>query len=83
MHARVMYHALHKSRLAQSNIIQDVGVPYARANEFVVYLDTSLSLYPLWLCPLSQTGKSQDSPYGLPAAKLDPESPEMLLNFGV
>lgn len=83
MHTRVMYHALHKSGHAKRYIIQDVAIPYPAADEFVEYLDRDLGFYPLWLCPLLQTGRSQKTPYGLLAEKMDPTAPEMLLNFGI
>jgi delta24-sterol reductase len=83
MHTRVMYHALHRSGLADEFIIQDVAIPYPSAEEFVNYLDRAFTHYPLWLCPLKQTGKSSNSTYGLTAEKPAPNAPEMLLNFGV
>ncbi|KAK9352070.1 hypothetical protein V1505DRAFT_318393 [Lipomyces doorenjongii] len=85
MHTRVMYHALHKSGHSKSYIIQDVAVPYENAGEFVDYLHVSFRHYPLWLCPLRQTGKSDSSLYGLMAqkAKADPNAPTMLLNIGI
>jgi delta24-sterol reductase len=83
MHTRVMYHALHQSGHSKRYILQDVAVPYPTANEFAEYLDDTFKLYPLWLCPLRQTGRSQQSPYGLLAEKADPTAPAMLLNFGV
>lgn len=83
MHTRVMYHALHKSGLAQKYIIQDVAIPYPRASDFVEYLDKDFKNYPIWLCPLKQTGQSSESPRGLLAEKGSTELPDMLLNFGV
>lgn len=54
-----MYHALHKSGLADSYILQDVGVPYESASEFADWLHSpeNFGHYPLWLCPLRQPGK--------------------------
>ncbi len=83
MRTRVMYHALHKSGLSHQYIVQDVAVPYTAAEEFLHYLDQSFGHYPLWLCPLRQTGKIPGSPHGLLAEKASLNSPEMLLNFGV
>ncbi len=83
MHTRVMYHALHKSGFAKRYIIQDVAVPYPGAEDFAQYLDTHFGHYPLWICPLRQTGQLPDSPHGLLAEKPDKKAPDMLLNFGV
>lgn len=52
MHARIMYHALHRSGLGQQFIVQDLAVPNENAEDFVNYLDKTLHAYPLWLCPL-------------------------------
>ncbi|KAL9071518.1 MAG: hypothetical protein Q9157_005432 [Trypethelium eluteriae] len=52
MHTRVMYHALHQSGHADRYIVQDIGMPYKRAEEFVNYVDANFGLYPLWLCPV-------------------------------
>lgn len=83
MHTRVMYHALHKSGLHKSYIIQDVAIPYPKASEFVDYLEQSFGHYPIWLCPLKQTGQSTESPRGLLAEKGNADTPDMMLNFGV
>jgi Delta24-sterol reductase len=52
MHARIMYHAWHRSGIGQRYIIQDMAVPNENAEEFVSWLDRSVQAYPLWLCPL-------------------------------
>ncbi|EXU95463.1 FAD/FMN-binding dehydrogenase [Metarhizium robertsii] len=52
MRTRVMYRAVHGSGLADAYMVQDVGVPFARAAEFRAWLDGALGIYPLWLCPL-------------------------------
>lgn len=83
MHTRVMYHALHKSGLSQDNIIQDVAIPFPVAEEFVNWLHDNFGHYPLWLCPLRQSGKAASSPYGLLAEKPIASAPEYLMNFGV
>ncbi|KXJ88836.1 FAD binding domain protein [Microdochium bolleyi] len=87
MHAKVMYHALHKSGLSDQYIIQDVGVPYRAADEFRGWLDANFNIYPLWLCPIKI--RRDDGPevagHGLHADFADPaKTPEpILLNFGV
>jgi len=82
LHTRVMYRALHQSRLSDFYVIQDVGIPYGRAEEFAEWLDKCLDVYPLWLCPLSLKRDEKDSGYGLHAEFADPETKPML-NFGV
>lgn len=83
MHTRVMYHALHQSGHSTRYILQDVAVPYKAADKFLNWLHDNTGIYPLWICPLNQRGKSADSPNGLLAEKADTDSPEYLLNFGV
>ena len=83
MHTRVMYHALHQSGLAAQYIIQDVAIPYPKAEEFMRYLDSSFQSYPVWLCPLKQSEKGTASTHSLQANKTKQKLPEMMLNFGV
>ncbi|KAH7041483.1 FAD binding domain protein [Microdochium trichocladiopsis] len=88
MHAKVMYHALHKSGLSDQHVIQDVGVPYAHATVFREWLDREFnSIYPLWLCPIKirRDDGMEVAGHGLHADFADPEKmPEpILLNFGV
>lgn len=83
MHTRVMYHALHQSGLANQYMIQDVSVPYHAASEFMDYLDQSFGHYPIWIVPLSQSGKSAESGRGLLVENPDTESPDKMINFGV
>jgi delta24-sterol reductase len=77
-----MYHALHQSRLSSQYIIQDVAIPYAQASTFMTYLETSFKRYPIWLCPLKQSGKTA-STHSLQVGKTNRKMPEMMLNFGV
>ena len=67
MHTRVMYRALHPSGLADFYMVQDVGVPFAKAEEFTLWLHESLEIYPLWLCPLRLRRDSPDAAHGLHA----------------
>lgn len=83
MHTRVMYHALHQSGLSDLYIVQDVAIPYPKASEFMTYLGTSFKNYPIWLCPLKQSGKEIASTHSLQADKTKLELPNMMLNFGV
>ncbi|KAK8045276.1 FAD binding domain-containing protein [Apiospora rasikravindrae] len=41
LHTRMLYRALH-----------DLALPYETAEAFVDYVDDSLGIWPLWLCPL-------------------------------
>jgi len=52
LHTETMYHALHKSGLADQYIVQDIGFPYEEIPAFIDYLDRTLGFYPIWLCPL-------------------------------
>ncbi|RYP10438.1 hypothetical protein DL764_000621 [Monosporascus ibericus] len=83
MHAKIMYHALHKSGLSDQYIIQDVGVPYEAAEEFHEWLHQTVNIYPLWLCPIRLRRDTPDSGHGLHADFADPTTPEVCLNFGV
>jgi delta24-sterol reductase len=49
MYSRTMVHALHRSGLASRTIIQDYGVPYDAAAEFVKWTDERTRCWPLWL----------------------------------
>ncbi|KAI1277571.1 FAD binding domain protein [Xylaria sp. FL0933] len=84
MHARVMYHALHKSGLSDTYIIQDVGVPFDAVEAFYEWLHETLHIYPLWLCPIRVRRYTTNAAHGLHADFADPSStPEIMLNFGV
>ncbi|KAI8948282.1 FAD binding domain protein [Xylaria longipes] len=83
MHARVMYHALHKSGLSDTYIIQDVGVPFDAVEAFYEWLHEALHIYPLWLCPIRVRRYSPDAAHGLHADFADARTPEVMLNFGV
>ncbi|KAI1827419.1 FAD binding domain protein [Xylaria intraflava] len=83
MHARVMYHALHKSGLSDTYIIQDVGLPFESAGAFYDWLHETLHIYPLWLCPIRVRRYTPDAAHGIHADFADPATPEVMLNFGV
>ncbi|TVY15101.1 Delta(24)-sterol reductase, partial [Lachnellula arida] len=83
MHTRVMYVALHKSGLASQYIVQDVAIPYSKAEDFMQYLETEFKHYPIWLCPLKQSGRDIASTHSLQVEKTNRKMPEMMLNFGV
>jgi delta24-sterol reductase len=52
MYSRTMVHALHRSGIASRAIIQDYGVPYDAAEEFIKWTDARTGIWPLWLCPV-------------------------------
>ena len=58
MHTRIMYHALHASGYTDRYIIQDIAFPTGNAAPFVEYVDQTFGIYPLWLCPLREDGRS-------------------------
>ncbi|KAI9738408.1 MAG: hypothetical protein M1834_008911 [Cirrosporium novae-zelandiae] len=80
MHTRVMYHALHKSGLSDSYIIQDLAVPYSAAPDLISYIDSTLDIYPLWLCPLLQMDNNNNKNFSMyPHTRTNTP----LLNIGV
>lgn len=52
LHTRMLYRALHASGESARFFVQDLGIPYDAAEEFVRYTTESLNIWPLWLCPL-------------------------------
>ncbi|CAM1507890.1 Fc.00g047380.m01.CDS01 [Cosmosporella sp. VM-42] len=79
---RVMYRALHKSDLSDFYMVQDVGVPYDKAEEFQNWLHDQYNIYPLWLCPLRIQRDTPDSGHGLHSEFAKKGTPD-LMNFGV
>lgn len=86
MHTRELYHMMHASGHHTKALIQDVAIPYSKAEEFLAYLDEQWGFYPIWLCPLRLSGMNKDAPHGMVARKAknkcDGEE-DMLMNFGV
>lgn len=86
MHTRKMYQALHASGQAQTFIIQDLALPSETAQKFIEYVDSSLAIYPLWLCPLRPDSKAPmhtlpQPPSPSPSSQ-PPQTP-LLVNIGV
>ncbi|KAI3321241.1 hypothetical protein HD806DRAFT_503492 [Xylariaceae sp. AK1471] len=52
LHTRMLYRALHASGESARFFVQDLGIPYDTAEEFIKYTTRSLNIWPLWLCPL-------------------------------
>lgn len=61
MYSRTMVHALHRSGIASRTIIQDYGVPYDAAEEFVKWTDERTGIWPLWLCPVKSAPEGERS----------------------
>ena len=88
-HTRMMYHALHRSGLANRYIVQDIAIPYEHASEFLAYLDTNFRNYPIWLCPLKTRTGSELPQSGLllpvepKHGQTDGKASTNMINFGV
>lgn len=61
LHTRMLYRALHSAAgsggMADRLVVQDLAVPYDKAEEFVEYTAREFGIWPLWLCPLLTGGK--------------------------
>ncbi|KAF2020357.1 FAD-binding domain-containing protein [Aaosphaeria arxii CBS 175.79] len=78
MYSRTMIHALHRSGLASQAIIQDLAVPYEKAEDFIRWTDERTGLWPLWLCPV------KPSPQGEKSFSMGKQiGPEMQLDIGI
>ncbi|PHH61346.1 hypothetical protein CDD81_480 [Ophiocordyceps australis] len=82
MHTRMLYRALHASGESARFIIQDLTLPYAKAEEFIHYTTRQFAIWPLWLCPLKQTPPPTFHPF---TGETDPASakPSDMLNVGL
>ena len=82
-----LFHALHKSGLADQYIVQDVAVPLSRAPDFMCYMHDRWGYYPIWLCPLKITGTPplfhRKVTKSIEEAAETGVEPELLLNFGL
>lgn len=58
LHTRELYRALQASGISQQYIVQDLALPEQTAVEFMEFVDKSLGIYPLWLCPLQPDDRS-------------------------
>lgn len=83
LRTKVAYHALHKSRMSDQYIVQDIGFPYATVGKFVEYVDHKFGFYPLWLCPLKMDEETSLRPRNMAAFAPDARSPGMMLNIGL
>ncbi|KAL5598553.1 hypothetical protein BROUX41_003517 [Berkeleyomyces rouxiae] len=78
MHTRMLYRALHGSGESARFVVQDMGLPYARAADFIDYTAATFDIWPLWLCPLRRA----PPPTFHPHAAADDAANE-LLNIGL
>ena len=83
LHAATMYHALHKSGLADSYLMQDVAVPLASAQEFMPWVDKRWGCYPVWLCPLNMAGPPPLFHRSMLEEQQEGRGEGLMLNFGV
>ncbi len=74
---RRMYRFLHAGNLSSRYIVQDLCMPEERAADFVDWLDRTLDIYPLWICPLEPDGRDA-SP--LSPGEIDTD---LIVNVGV
>ena len=86
MHARVMYHALHRSGLTDDFILQDMAVPASRVPEFSDWLDSEegmcRNIYPRWLCSLKAGENVSMNPHGMNDVSHEGKE-DFLLNIGL
>lgn len=83
LRSKTMYHALHKSHLADEYIVQDIGFPYATVPQFVDWLHQKFGFYPLWLCPLKVDKEFPLQPKQLAPFAPNARSPGMMINVGI
>lgn len=78
MYSRTMAHALHRSGLSSQTIIQDLAVPYEKAEAFIEFTDEKTGLWPLWLCPVKAPPHDECN---FSVANVEPE--KTLLDIGI
>ncbi|KID77892.1 Delta(24)-sterol reductase [Metarhizium brunneum] len=85
MHTRMLYRALHASGESARFVVQDLALPYDKADEFVNYTTDAFGIWPLWLCPLRQTLPPTFHPYtGETETAADGSTaPKDILNIGL
>lgn len=62
---RLLYSFLHDLNVSQQLFIQDIDMPQEKALEFLHYIDDTLAIYPLWLCPIQPGQQDFLSPFCL------------------
>ncbi|KFY27857.1 hypothetical protein V493_03264 [Pseudogymnoascus sp. VKM F-4281 (FW-2241)] len=82
LHTRMLYKALHASGQSRNYVVQDLALPYSKAEEFIDYTADSFNIWPLWLCPLRQTCLPTLHPHN-PEMEADGKSLKPMLNVGL
>ncbi|MFW5995095.1 MAG: FAD-binding oxidoreductase [Spirochaetia bacterium] len=72
---RRLYRLLHETNVSHQYMIQDVDVPREHALELLHYVDRTLGIYPLWLCPWRPDRSHELSPNHLHT--------DMVMNVGI
>lgn len=62
LHTRKLYQALQDSGASQRHLVQDMAVPVSKTVDFMEFIDKSLNIYPLWLCPMKADKNSTLQP---------------------
>ncbi|KAI3335594.1 hypothetical protein F4824DRAFT_150268 [Ustulina deusta] len=85
LHTRMLYRALHASGESARFFVQDLGVPYDTAEEFIRYTTKSLDIWPLWLCPLKTPRGPSFHPHvrRSPSSSSSSDAATEMLNIGV
>ncbi|KAK7991815.1 delta24-sterol reductase [Apiospora saccharicola] len=83
LHTRMLYRALHASGESAKFFVQDLALPYDTAETFVDYVDDSLGIWPLWLCPLKTPAGPTFHPHLRSSDGKQPSTPSEMLNIGV
>ncbi|KAI0204586.1 hypothetical protein F4808DRAFT_348927 [Astrocystis sublimbata] len=84
LHTRMLYRALHASGESARFFVQDLGIPYSTAEEFIKYTTKSLDIWPLWLCPLkTPKGPSFHPHVRNSSSSSSTENNTEMLNIGV
>jgi Delta24-sterol reductase len=73
LHTKRLYEALLSGRESSRYVVQDLALPYSRAEAFVDYTAHKLGIWPLGLCPILQT-----PPPTFHAHVADAEGPQFL-----
>lgn len=58
LHTRKLYQALQDSGASQQYIVQDLTLPVEHTGTILRYIDETLGVYPLWLCPVKPEPRS-------------------------
>ena len=83
MSTRILYHGLHASGLGEGYVIQDLCLPSSTAENFASWLDKEYQVYPLWLCPVTQSNRISMNPHVVSLTDAERTNGESLLNIGV